>query len=67
MNKLYVLLLGLFLLTGLPMEAKKKKETPQPPKKEEALAPSVRDCSACSIRRTIGILSSPTVCSLAPS
>lgn len=38
MNKLYVLLLGLFLLTGLPMEAKKK-ETPQPPKKEEALAP----------------------------
>ena len=39
MNKLYVLLLGLFLLTGLPMEAKKKKETPQPPKKEEALAP----------------------------
>lgn len=39
MNKLYVLLLGLFLLTGLPMEAKKKKEMPQPPKKEEALAP----------------------------
>ena len=39
MNKLYVLLLGLFLLTGLPMEAKKKKETPQPPNKEEALAP----------------------------
>ena len=39
MNKLYVLLLGLFLLTGLPMEAKKKEETPQPPKKEEALAP----------------------------
>ncbi len=39
MNKLYVLLLGIFLLAGLPVEAKKKKETPPSPKKEEVLAP----------------------------